>query len=661
MSATTLAPARGADRSLGMLSHAERWSLAARLTAAMLAGALLILALLWEAFVPGQAAIANLIAGAAAALVAIPVLTAAWHSLRWPSLHGVTDQLIAMALVAAWATGELITAAILPIVMIIGHVLEERSLIGSQEAIRSLNRLTHVGARRLLPDGTVEDVPAEALRPGDSIELRAGDRVPTDAMVRQGQSSVDLASITGESAPVEVAVGDTIFAGGINLNGRLLAEVTRVGEDTTLGRVVALMQTAERSKPPVTRLLERYAGRYTLLVVLLAAGTWFATNNTDAMLAVLVASCPCALVLAAPSTAVAAVAVAARHGILIKGVGFLEQLADVTSVIFDKTGTVTLGRLDIIATGPAPGVTERELLELAAGLGTASSHPISKALAAAVPAQSRRQIVDLREQQGLGLTGLDDGEPAVLGRPELLTRYGVAVPAPPDHDGPVVGLARAGRFLGWIMLADEPRPEAATAIEELRALGLTRQILLTGDRVAVASRIARLVHIEDVQAQALPEDKMRRVLAEIEAGYRPLVVGDGINDSLALKAGAVGMALGAQGADVATASADIVLVANDLRRVPTSIRLSRRCRSTLSVNVALGLGWTLAVIAAAASGALGPNGALIAAVLHNLGTFAVLANAGRLLRFDEIHQGSSGSPRSPPPHEFEEITPLPST
>jgi Zn2+/Cd2+-exporting ATPase len=314
MSATTLAPARGADRSLGMLSHAERWSLAARLTAAMLAGALLILALLWEAFVPGQAAIANLIAGAAAALVAIPVLTAAWHSLRWPSLHGVTDQLIAMALVAAWATGELITAAILPIVMIIGHVLEERSLIGSQEAIRSLNRLTHVGARRLLPDGTVEDVPAEALRPGDSIELRAGDRVPTDAMVRQGQSSVDLASITGESAPVEVAVGDTIFAGGINLNGRLLAEVTRVGEDTTLGRVVALMQTAERSKPPVTRLLERYAGRYTLLVVLLAAGTWFATNNTDAMLAVLVASCPCALVLAAPSTAVAAVAASSSRG-----------------------------------------------------------------------------------------------------------------------------------------------------------------------------------------------------------------------------------------------------------------------------------------------------------------------------------------------------------
>jgi Zn2+/Cd2+-exporting ATPase len=403
---------------------------------------------------------------------------------------------------------------------------------------------------------------------------------------------------------------------------------------------VALMQTAERSKPPVTRLLERYAGRYTLLVLLLAAGTWFATNNTDAMLAVLVASCPCALVLAAPSTAVAAVAVAARHGILIKGVGFLEQLADVTAVIFDKTGTVTLGRLDIVGTQPAAGSAETELLALAAGLGMASSHPVSRALASAVAPQSRHVLADLREQHGLGLTGLDGSEQVALGRPELLARLNIAFPAPPDHDGPVVGVARAGRFLGWIMLADEPRPEAAAAIAELRELGLTRQILLTGDRVAVAERIAGLVRIADVQAQALPEDKMRRVLAEIRAGYRPLVVGDGINDSLALKAGAVGMALGAQGADVATASADIVLVANDLRRVPTSIRLSRRCRSTLSVNVALGLGWTLAVIGAAASGALGPNGALVAAVLHNLGSFAVLANAGRLLRFDEIHQGS---------------------
>ncbi|MBV8425787.1 MAG: cadmium-translocating P-type ATPase [Hyphomicrobiales bacterium] len=635
MSVSTLAPMPESVVAEGFLSRAERWSLGMRLTLALFAGGLLIIAILWDAIFPDESALANLVAGLAAALVAVPVLGAAWHSLRHPSLHGVTDQLIAMALAAAWATGELMTAAILPIVMIIGHVLEERSVIGSQEAIRSLNRLTEVGARRLAQDGTLEEVAAEALRPGDRFELLPGDRVPTDGVVREGTSSLDLASITGESVPVEAEAGGTVFAGSINLQGRLVVEVTRTGEETTLGRVVALMQTAERSKPPVTRLLERYAGRYILFVLLLAAGTWFASGNTDAMLAVLVASCPCALVLAAPATAVAAVAVAARHGILIKGVGFLEQLADVTSVIFDKTGTLTQGKLHIVGTEVAPGAPRDELLAVAAGLGAASTHPVSRALAGAVPSSERRPVTELRELHGLGVTGREDGVEVALGRAALFSQLGIAASAPPAHDGPVVGVATAGRFLGWILLADEPRPEAAAASAELKALGLPRQLLLTGDREPVARRIAALIGIADVEAQALPQDKLDRVLAEVSAGNRPLVIGDGINDSLALKAGAVGMALGARGSDIAAASADIVLVADDLRRVPTCIRLSRRCRSTLAANVALGLGWTLAVILAAATGMLGPNGALIAAVLHNLGTFAVLANAGRLLRFDE--------------------------
>ncbi|MBV9740913.1 MAG: cation-translocating P-type ATPase, partial [Hyphomicrobiales bacterium] len=242
MSVSTFAPMPESIVAEGFLSRAERWSLGMRLTLALFAGGLLIIAILWDAIFPDESALANLVAGLAAALVAVPVLGAAWHSLRHPSLHGVTDQLIAMAIAAAWATGELMTAAILPIVMIIGHVLEERSVIGSQEAIRSLNRLTEVGARRLAQDGTLEEVAAEALRPGDRFELLPGDRVPTDGVVREGTSSLDLASITGESVPVEAEAGGTIFAGSINLQGRLVVEVTRTGEETTLGRVVALMQ-----------------------------------------------------------------------------------------------------------------------------------------------------------------------------------------------------------------------------------------------------------------------------------------------------------------------------------------------------------------------------------------------------------------------------------
>ncbi|MBV9756503.1 MAG: cation-translocating P-type ATPase, partial [Alphaproteobacteria bacterium] len=297
-------PSPAADAAL--LSGAERRWLGLKLTLALIAGGLLLLSVGVRAAAPDQRDVAELVAGGAAILVAVPALAAAWHSLRHPDLHGITDQLIALAMIAAWAAGDLITAALLPLVMTLGHVLEERSLLGSQEAIRALGRLTEVKARRVLAGGGTEAVPAQALRIGDTIDLRPGELIPADGRVIAGSSSVDTASITGESVPIDVAAGDGVFGGAMNLDGVLTVEVTRVGAATTLGRVIALMQEAERAKPPVTRLLEQYAGRYILLVLLLAAGVWFASGSTAAMLAVLVASCPCALVLAAPATSVAA-------------------------------------------------------------------------------------------------------------------------------------------------------------------------------------------------------------------------------------------------------------------------------------------------------------------------------------------------------------------
>ena len=268
---------------------------------------------------PAERGISDLVAGLAAALVAVPVFVEAWASLRHPSLHGITDRLVALALIAAWATGDLMTAALLPIIMTIGHVLEERSMLGSNEAVRALGRLTESDTRRLLPGGGVEVVPNVQLRVGDLIELRAGDRVPADGIVQRGISSLDLASLTGESVPVVIAEGSPVI-GRRHEYRWFVASATdaRVGEESTLGRIISLMREAENAKPPVTRLLDRYAGQYMTLVLLVAAGTWFVTGNVPAMLAVLVASCPCALVLAAPATAVAAIAVAARHGILIE-------------------------------------------------------------------------------------------------------------------------------------------------------------------------------------------------------------------------------------------------------------------------------------------------------------------------------------------------------
>jgi heavy metal translocating P-type ATPase len=623
----------------GFLARTERLLLGAQLTLAMLSAGLLVVAMAWQALVPDGAALANLVAAAAAALVAVPVLADAWRSLRRPNLHGIADRLVALALLAAWAAGDLMTAAVLPIVMILGHVLEERSLLGTQEAVRALGRLAETRARRLTPGG-VELVAASALHAGDRIELRAGDRVPADGTVRAGGASIDMASLTGESVPVDVAVGDTVAAGTIDTNGRLEVEITRTGADTTVGRIITLMRTAEASKPALTRLLERLGEPYMALVLMVAAATWFASGSMAATLAVLVASCPCALVLATPATAIAAIAVAARHGILIKGTGFLENMASVDAVVFDKTGTLTTGVLSLVGTSGAED--EAALLRVAAALGAASSHPVSRAAAAAVPEGARALVANAREDGGFGVIGTVDGQPAAFGRPELFRRLGIAVPPTPSHDGPVAGVSQGGAFLGWLLFADRPRLEAAGVVAELRGLGLERQVLLTGDRASVAAHVGAEVGISEIWADALPDQKMRRVQAETRAGYRPLVVGDGINDSLALKAGAVGVAMGAVGTDVVLASADVVLTGNDLRRLGTAIRLSRRCRQTIHVNVGIGLGWTCLLVALAAMGMLGPQGAIVAAVLHNVSTFVGLANAGRLLLFDET-DGDGGA------------------
>ncbi len=626
MTATTAAPS--------LLSSAEQRRAARQLTLAMLALGLLGLGLLWRWMLPEQTGVSQLLLGFASLLVAVPVMRSAWYSLRYPSLHGITDQLIALAMLGAWATGDLLTAALLPVIMIFGHVLEERSVIGSQEAINALGQLTRSHARLLQADGSIIEVDNGTLSAGDVVEVRAGDRVPADGRVLSGQASLDTASITGESVPVEAGVGMLVFGGAINLDGLLRVEVTRTGGESTLGKVIALMQNAERSKPPITRLLERYAGSYMVLVLLLAAVTWFVTHDAQAMLAVLVAACPCALVLSAPATAIAGVAVAARHGILIRSSAFLEELADLTSLVVDKTGTLTYGTLRLQSIDSLNADTA-EVQTLAASLGAASSHPVSRALAGMADQEAYWPLTNIHERQGLGVVATTEKGEAALGRPELFTQRGITTTLVPEHDGPIAGLALNGEFLAWLLLADSIKPEARFALNELRELGLGRQLLLTGDRQSVALTLAQEVGLNEVQAQALPEDKLNRVLKEIDHGFRPMVVGDGINDSLALKAGVVGVAMGAGGADIALASADIVLIGSDLRRLGTCVRLSRQCRRTLQVNVIIGLGWTLAIVVFAAFGWLGAAGAMIAALLHNLSTLLVLGNAGRLLRFQE--------------------------
>ncbi|WP_409293266.1 heavy metal translocating P-type ATPase, partial [Pseudomonas sp. KCJK9058] len=508
----------------GLLSQAERRAAARQLVLAMLALGLLVLGLVWRWLAPTQEGVSQLLLGVASLLVAIPVLRSAWYSLLQPSLHGITDQLIGLAMLGAWATGDLATAALLPIIMIFGHVLEERSVLGSQEAIAALGQLTRSRARLINADGQVHEVDNASLNPGDQVEVRAGDRVPADGRIIEGQASLDTAPITGESIPQEVTTGMDIHGGSINLDGLLRVEITRVGDDSTLGKVIALMQRAEQAKPPITRLLERHAGRYLVLVLLIAAATWFVTKDAQAMLAVLVAACPCALVLSAPATAVAGIAVAARHGILIRGSAFLEELADLSSLVIDKTGTLTYGNLRLRSVvGLSSTLSQAEIINLAASLGAASSHPVSRALAALVPHDHHLPLLDVHERQGFGVVAHTAEGKAALGRPELFDELGMTVPPVPEHDGPIAGLAQNGQFLGWLLLADNVRAESAEAMQQLRELGLERQLLLSGDRTRVAESIAAQVGITRVVSEALPEEKLRQVNHELQVGFRPLV------------------------------------------------------------------------------------------------------------------------------------------
>lgn len=576
----------------------------------------------------------QLLTALAAVLMGGPVMAAAFRSLRQPDLHGVVDQLVALAVIACWVSADFVTATLLPVVMMIGRVLEDRSLLGSREAVEALSNLTTAVARRVDIEGLVTSIDVAALRPGDVVEVRAGDKVPADGVVVEGVASLDTASLTGESLPMEATLGQTVLGGSVSLNGVLRVRVTRVGGDSALGRVVALMQEAERSKPAVTRLLERYAGQYLVLVILLAAMVWFTTLNSAAVLALLVAACPSAMVLAAPSTALAAVSVAARHGILLKSSVFLERLADADALILDKTGTVTTGQLRVVDVRCEPGVSSDHLCALARALGRVSSHPVGRALAH-LSSDDDVVLTEVHEQAGFGMVAMAAQGQVLLGREALFTAHGIACDPAPSHAGPVAGVFEGPQFLGWILLADELRPGVALTLDALRDLGLGRQTLLTGDRASEAERIARLVGIDEVVAGALPHDKLAFVRQMVDSGRRPIVVGDGINDALALRAGAVGIAMGGQGSDIAMASADIVLTGHDFARVATCVRLGRRARRTLQLNLALSAGWTVVLITLALVGGGGSGGALTVAVLQNCAAFGVLASAGRLLRFDE--------------------------
>jgi len=581
---------------------------------------------------------AELLAMLGAVLMGVPIVLHAVKGFVKKEMH--MDELAALAILAAFANKNYVAAGTIAFFMLLSELVESRTALGARASIESLIKLTPTQANLIERDGTEREVKVSELKPGDTIRVRPGDNIPADGEVTRGFSSVNEATITGESLPVDKVPGMQVFAGTSNLTGALDITVTKAGKDTTLGKVQSLIIQAEQTKIPIMRIIDRYVKWYTPTILMIAGIVWFFTQEVNRAIAILVISCPCALILATPTAMVAAISASARLGVLIKNVADLEIAGKITAMVFDKTGTVTTGRLYVTKLTPAEGIKPAELLAVAASAEQMSKHPAARALqeVAKEANLSLPAIEDFRETPGKGVSAAVEGAKVLVGRDSFLKENGIDVSNVPDprlHEEQgfsTLYVSRDSSCIGWIGLQDKTRPEARKAVEELREFGVKRITMLTGDRPEVANRVAAELGCTDFKSQCLPQDKLAIVEQIKKDGHTVVVVGDGINDAPALAAGDLGIAMGAAGSDVAINSASIALMSDDLERLPFLVRLSRRTRRVIAQNLGFGIAFIILGIAAAAAAWLST---IYAALLHFVGSLVVVFNSARLVRFGE--------------------------
>jgi Cd2+/Zn2+-exporting ATPase len=567
----------------------------------------------------------------------------AWSAARVFSLD--INVLMLLAVAGAMVIGEWDEGATVIFLFSLAQLLEVRSMARARRAIRALMKLSPAEAT-VLRDGTERLVPVDQVAVGETLVVRPGARIPLDGDVTSGHSPVNQAPITGESLPVDKGPGDEVFAGTINGGGALDVRVTRRGRDTTLARIVSLVETAQTRRAPAQMFVERFARYYTPIVIALAATLAVVPplagqpvdDWTYRALVLLVISCPCALVISTPVSIVSALAAAARAGVLIKGGAHLERAGGVRCVAFDKTGTLTHGALRVVEILPLPGVTADEVVRIAAGVEARSEHPIAQAI---LRHAGQRGVVPragaaCRALPGLGAEGDVDGRPGLVGNHRLFEDRNLCTPeihagldrmAAVGHTAVIV--AADDRVIGVIGVADQLRASGRAAISMLRRQGVRRVVMLTGDHPGAAAAMAGALGVDDVRADLLPEDKVRAI-EELHRIYGSVaMVGDGVNDAPALAAADVGIAMGAAGTDVALETADVVLMADDLMKIPFALRLSRATVRNIRTNVAISLALKAVFLVMTVAGVA----TLWMAVLADMGaSLFVIANGLRLLR-----------------------------
>lgn len=563
-----------------------------------------------------------------------------WSAIQGIRAHDFTADIpVSIATAAAIAIGQYSAAAVVAVLLLLGGMLEEFVSVRAGNALDALAKLLpdSVLVRR---DGHDVMVPLEAVRTGDLVLIRSGERIPVDGEVLAGSASVNQAAITGESIPVDKQAGENVFAGTLSEIGALEVRATKVGDETALGQIRRMVAEAQQQKAPIERILNRYAKFYTPAAILLGAGVWLWSGDLLRAITILIVFCPCVMVLATPTALVASIGNAALRGSLVKKGATVEALEKVNAVAFDKTGTLTTGRprLSVIEPlGDFEGRTEADVLRLAAVAEKFSEHPLGRAVVEAaitqgleVPDPSAFEVLP-----GLGVRARVCGSAIVLGRPRLLAENGVAVsPAATTRVAElaaagrtVILVAEEGRTVGLLVLEDALRPEAKGVIARLKKLGV-RTVLVTGDNTATAERIAAALGIGEVHAEVLPRQKAEVVKRLQAEGCRVAFVGDGVNDGPALATADVGVAMGLAGTDVAIETAEIALLSDDLTKLPHLLGLSRQAMRAIRQNLAFSLGVLAVAVGLAIPGILSP---VTGALLHELSSIPVIANSARLI------------------------------
>ncbi len=551
------------------------------------------------------------------------------------------DVLVSLALVASICIGETFAAGEVAFIMQLGGLLEELTVARARAGIEKLVHLTPQTARVLRGDQE-EFIPAEKVSVGDHIRVLPGETVPVDGVILSGQTSINQAVMTGESLPVDKSVGDVVSSGTVNQFGAFEMEATKVGEDSSIQRMIRLVQSVDAGKAKIVGLADRWATWIVVIALSAAALTWLFSGQIIRAVTILVVFCPCALVLATPTAIMAAIGNATRHGFLVCEGDALERLAKVRVIAFDKTGTLTCGTPEVVAAeGAAGSLAADEVYRIAAAAEQFSEHPLGKAIVSCYKRTGAElaEAEDFRMLPGRGVSAKTGGKMVLAGNAELLQESGVEIEDISASEAyvrqgcTVVYVAADGEYVGFLALSDTLRRESFATIRALYALD-TEPVLLTGDHENAAKTIANKLHISNVRASCLPEDKLRYI-GEFQNENKPVcMIGDGINDAPALKKADVGIAMGGVGSDIAVEAADIALVDDEVQELPHLVALSRRMMTTIKCNMTFSMALNFIAIVLAITGTLNP---VVGALVHNAGSVLVIMNSALLLGWKKKH------------------------